>query len=192
MIDSLLVFRPERRPSCAEALAHPFFRPLHDPEDEPEAPAPCVVAGEGEVWSEAQIKGAKQQGRLSPPPSPKNLTRVALGHFDAAQLKSTKRFGACTPTCPPSPRGQTKTDTVLTPATRGGHQHVRVHSHLPLSPSVALCPPLPLLWTPEYSGQEAARLPIALRLLPSPPMRLRPTPECLLRPEHVVVATRAD
>lgn len=59
LVDSLLVLRPDRRPSCAQALAHPFFSPLHDATDEPEAPASCVVAGEGEVWSEAQIKGKR-------------------------------------------------------------------------------------------------------------------------------------
>ena len=34
LLDKLLVLDPDRRPSAAEALAHPYFARLHDLDDE--------------------------------------------------------------------------------------------------------------------------------------------------------------
>eukprot|EP01013_Petalomonas_cantuscygni_P024328 TRINITY_DN45934_c0_g1_i1.p1 TRINITY_DN45934_c0_g1~~TRINITY_DN45934_c0_g1_i1.p1 ORF type:complete len:393 (+),score=80.59 TRINITY_DN45934_c0_g1_i1:130-1308(+) len=38
LLEKLLRFNPEKRPTAAEALAHPYFEGLHDPTDEPDAP----------------------------------------------------------------------------------------------------------------------------------------------------------
>lgn len=40
LLDKMLVFNPEKRWTIQECLAHPYFRDLHNPEEEPLAPEP--------------------------------------------------------------------------------------------------------------------------------------------------------
>ncbi|GAB4821651.1 hypothetical protein N2152v2_008697 [Parachlorella kessleri] len=47
LLERLLVFNPSRRLTCEQALAHPYMASLHDPSDEPAAPALFVPSGHG-------------------------------------------------------------------------------------------------------------------------------------------------
>jgi mitogen-activated protein kinase 1/3 len=40
LLDKMLVFNPQKRWTVEECLAHPYFRELHNPEEEPQAPEP--------------------------------------------------------------------------------------------------------------------------------------------------------
>ena len=42
LVDAMLAFSPGRRISVEAALGHPYLSSLHDPEDEPTAPAPFI------------------------------------------------------------------------------------------------------------------------------------------------------
>jgi serine/threonine protein kinase len=46
LLSKMLVFEPERRVACEEALRHPFFEDLHDSEDEPASEKQVSVSPE--------------------------------------------------------------------------------------------------------------------------------------------------
>ena len=52
----MLQFNPEKRSSAAELLKHPYLESMHDPDDEPEAPATLSWEFEQEELSEEQLR----------------------------------------------------------------------------------------------------------------------------------------
>jgi mitogen-activated protein kinase 1/3 len=55
-ISKMLVFNPQKRLSAAELLAHPYLSQLHDPNDEPSAPAPFNWEHDARSLTEAQLR----------------------------------------------------------------------------------------------------------------------------------------
>ena len=56
LLEKLLSFNPEKRPTCEEALAHPYLTDLRIPEDEPSCDTPFTYVTEdlqvNEIWQQ--------------------------------------------------------------------------------------------------------------------------------------------
>jgi serine/threonine protein kinase len=58
LLRALLALDPAARPTAAQALAHPWFRGLSDPDDEPAAPAPLPADPEVDAMGAAAVRAA--------------------------------------------------------------------------------------------------------------------------------------
>jgi serine/threonine protein kinase len=56
LLEKMLVFDPDKRISCVEALAHPYLSTLHDPADEPMCPAVFSFEFENSNMTKRDIK----------------------------------------------------------------------------------------------------------------------------------------
>ncbi len=61
LVDLMLAFSPGKRASVEAALAHPYLASLHDPEDEPVAPAPFAFPFDTEQLTEDAVRALVEQ-----------------------------------------------------------------------------------------------------------------------------------